>query len=160
MKTDECRKRIIETVEELGRKHDRSEVWRDFVTMYSCAISNLFDKRFYDQREKTYMNIAGKYSERELLQFADIASFIIIALEINPEQDFLGSIYSELNLCNKHIGQVLTPYNIGCLVCSLESEDLNDLIKEKHVISVADFCCGPGCLLIAFANEARRKINY
>lgn len=104
-----------------------------------------------------YMDIAGKYSEKERMQFAEMSSFIILALEDNPEQDFLGGIYNELNLCDKRLGQVLTPYSLACSICNMEQANLVDLIREKHIISVADPCCSPGCLLIAYANEARKK---
>lgn len=157
MKADEQRKNLISAVEALGRRYGKREVWNDLVTMYSCSLSNLFDKRFYYQREKMYMDIVGKYSKKELIQFADMITCIIIALEAKPEQDFLGSVYNDLNLCNKHLGQVLTPYSVGCSICNTVCKNLTGLIKEKHVISVYDPCCGPGCLLIAYANEARRQ---
>ena len=43
---------------------------------------------------------------------AEILNIIVMALENEPEQDFLGKMYMNLNLGNHWKGQFFTPYNI------------------------------------------------
>jgi type I restriction-modification system DNA methylase subunit len=84
-----------------------------------------------------------------------------LALEENPEQDFLGELFTVLNLFNARKGQVFTPYPIAKLMALSSCGNLAALIAEKGFISVNDPCCGAGALLIAFANAAREQgINY
>ncbi|MCL2298819.1 MAG: SAM-dependent methyltransferase, partial [Firmicutes bacterium] len=84
-----------------------------------------------------------------------------LALEENPEQDFLGTIYFELSLLNKHLGQVFTPYHIAKLMAEISFENIAAHIDEKGFASVYDPTCGSGVMLIAAANVAREKgINY
>lgn len=54
-----------------------------------------------------------------------------LSLEKNPEQDFLGAMFMELNLGNLHSGQVFTPH---------------------------DSCCGSGTLLISSANTIKAQL--
>lgn len=157
MKANEYQKKIVSIVRKLGMKHGERKVWSDFVTIYSCEISNSFDRRFFDDRAKMYQDRIEKYTEEEFSQLVTMGTLVIHALTSNPEQDFLGGIYKELGLCNKYRCQYFTPYPIGSAMANMETMNLNELIEKKHVISVADLCCGAGCLLIAFANEVKKQ---
>ncbi len=141
----------------LSERHGRFEVWRDFVTMSACAISNASDKRFYNEREQMYLSSVKQYTKEELELFAEMFSVVVTALESKPEQDFLGEMFSGLNLHNEWHGQFFTPYHIGALMAKLNLPSVGEHLKEKEVITVNDCCCGAGCLLIAFANEARKS---
>ena len=92
---------------------------------------------------------------------AQMLSFVVMALEENPEQDFLGEMFSGLNLHNEWRGQFFTPYHIGSFMAAINLESAMEELKQKEYITVNDCCCGAGCLLIAFANEARKaKIDF
>lgn len=82
--------------------------------------------------------------------------YVTMALEENPEQDFLGEMFSGLNLHNEWRGQFFTPYHIGAFMAAINIESAKEELKKKEHITVNDCCCGAGCLLIAFANEARK----
>ena len=85
-----------------------------------------------------------------------------MALEDNPKQDFLGDLYTSLNLHQHQKGQFFTPYH----VCEFMAEvqlvgDFETQVEQKGYISVSDSACGAGALLIAFANSAKAHgINY
>jgi hypothetical protein len=84
-----------------------------------------------------------------------------LALEENPDQDFLGELFTILNLFNARKGQIFTPYPIAKLMALSPCGNLAALIAEKGFISVNDPCCGAGVMLIAFANVAREQgMNY
>lgn len=108
------------------------------------------------------MTRAGKYSEKEMVAFSQMLSEVVADMEQNPDQDFLGALFMELELGNEWQGQFFTPYDVCRAMSSLTyGEDIPERIKSKGWVSASDPACGAGALLIAFANECRRKdINY
>ena len=74
----------------LAERHGRHEVWSDFITMSACAVSNASDTRFQKEREAMYMAAVKRYTKDEVDMLAQMLSYVIMALEENPEQDFLG----------------------------------------------------------------------
>ena len=47
-------------------------------------------------------------------------------------------------------------YHVGSFMAAVNIEPAKDQLKDKQLITVSDCCCGAGCLLIAFANEAMK----
>lgn len=145
----------------LAERHGRHEVWSDFITMSACALSNAGDKRFFQEREEMYLASVKRYTKDEADILAQMLGYVIMALEENPEQDFLGEMFSGLNLHNEWKGQFFTPYHVGSFMAAINIESAKEDLKQKDYITVNDCCCGAGCLLIAFANEARKaKIDF
>ena len=145
----------------LAERHGRHEVWSDFITMSACAVSNASDTRFQKEREAMYMAAIKRYTKDEADMLAQMLSYVIMALEENPEQDFLGEMFSGLNLHNEWRGQFFTPYHVGSFMAAINIESAKEELKQKEYITVNDCCCGAGCLLIAFVNEARKaKIDF
>lgn len=84
---------------------------------------------------------------------------MVLALEENPEQDFLGEIYTELGLNSKEHQQIFTPYQICHLMAEITFNDIVSQVKEKGVVEIHDSCCGAGATLIAAANLAKGKLE-
>lgn len=127
--------------------------------MFACSLSNPVDKFHYEEREKRYLKIIKKYNKREQEQFPELAAYVVMALEENPEQDFLGSIFMELNLGDKSNSQFFTPYHVCELMAKVTEEDVAAVVKEKGYITINDSCCGAGATLIAAINEARKQLE-
>ena len=154
-------KEFIEAFKNLTQRYSRFQVWSDFVEMTACAISNACDYRFATEREELYRERSSRYEKKEFDQFVEMFSMTVIALHDNPEQDFLGEIFGLLNLNSEWHGQFFTPYHIGALMAQMQLPEKPDEDYSKDPITISDPCCGAGCLLIAFANEAAKKgINY
>lgn len=83
-------KDFLNEFNKLTRTHRPFDVWRDFVVMFACAISNPLDKFHYKDREERYLSIIHKYSKDEQMIFPKLAAYTTMALDANPEQDFLG----------------------------------------------------------------------
>ena len=144
-------------------RYSRYEVWQDMVWMVATAISNAVDKRYFDQREANYMRIAQKYSEDEIRVFPEFFTHIVMGMEENPDCDFLGELYMNLELGNKHAGQFFTPYDVCRMMaaCTINDDLLKAQIDRHGWISVSDCTCGAGATLVAAANYLRsREINY
>lgn len=89
---------FAKAVQSLAGTQDVSEVWRDFVELSSCTISNAMDKARFDVRERDYCSIAKKYGKDGMAVMAKLFASTVLALENNPAQDFLGSVYTGLRL--------------------------------------------------------------
>lgn len=157
----EFHKDFISAFKTLAGRHGRFDVWTDFIIMSSCAISNSCDRRYAKEREKEYMSCASKYNSKELGLFAELLAQVVLALDRHSEQDFLGEIFSTLNLHNEWHGQFFTPYDVAVMMAKMNLFGLEEQLDGDGPITVYDPCCGAGCLLIACANEAiRLKIDY
>lgn len=139
---------FVTRFKQLAYRHRPLEVWSDFVTMFACAISNSLDKQNFDEREKLYLKIIKKYSKDEQTIFPELTATVVMSLDQNPEQDFLGHIYMNLGLGNKSTAQFFTPYHICQLMADVTMSNIVNEIKEKGYISISDPCCGGGALLI------------
>lgn len=159
---DEAKKEIAKTLDRLSGRYSRWEIWNDFVTMGAISISNAVDSSHREAREQAYLDRAKKYRAEDLEALASMLATVIIGLDENPNQDFLGELYMGLDLGNDHAGQFFTPYNLCHFMAEMSAGDnLAAQIEREGWISVNDPCCGGGALLLAFANTCREHdINY
>lgn len=154
--------KFMDVFKKLTRSRHNWEVWSDFIHLTACTISNVLDLSHYNEREEHYMRIISRYTKEETSLFSELYAITVLALQENPEQDFLGQIHQyELELGNTAAGSFYTPYNVGQLMSELTYGDLAQKIMEEEYVTVNDCCCGAGCLLLAFANTVKNKgINY
>ena len=91
------------------------QVWTDFLECSALSLSNCFDREgeVHDEREKRYLEIAQGYTERELEELAKLMTCTAKTLADNPNQDFLGEMYTALDLNSHWKGQFFTPYHIS-----------------------------------------------
>lgn len=153
------KKEFMKKLQSLTYSRNIYDVWNDFVTMSACAISNVLDKDNYEEREKLYLSIINKYKERERTEFPELLAFTALALEVNPEQDFLGSVFMEMDLGNKVNGQFFTPYHISQLMAEMVMTDVIAEVERKGYITLHDPCCGGGGMLIAGINVVKRHLE-
>lgn len=156
----DARKEFLKAFNKLTYRHRAWDIWRDFITMFACSLSNPVDKSHYDDREKMYLKIIRKYNKQEQNLFPELAAHTVMALEENPEQDFLGGIFMELNLGNGSNGQFFTPYHVCDLMAKVAmNHSVINEVREKGYITINDCCCGAGATLIAGIHEARRQLE-
>ena len=153
---DDHQKAFLKIFNSLCGRFNRWQVWQDFVMVTAIEISNATDKQNAPERTKTYQTIISKYSDAEQNKFAELLAEVIMGMEQNPDQDFLGELYMLCELGNDASGQFFTPYDV-CR-CMVEISGGSDPAAENDgFFSVSDPACGAGALLIAFANLCRRK---
>lgn len=148
---------MIRLVNSIGYRHPTWQVWQDFVFMAAIAISNVVDASNREERERQYMKTAEKYNPDELNKFSEMLSVLVLALEENPEQDFLGKIFMGLNLGNHWKGQFFTPYSVCQLMSEINVSTAEQKIDLNGWCSVSDPACGAGATLISMANTLRKK---
>ena len=152
--------KFLETFKKLCETRASWQVWAGFVTATACALANTVDKgEHYKEREKEYIECAKRIGDVE--KMAELFSYVVSALEENPNQDFLGSLYMELNLGNHWKGQFFTPLSICEMMAKITLSDKIEEINNDGWTTVNDPACGAGATLIAMANAMKeKKINY
>ena len=149
---------FLKKFEKLAYTRRNQTVWVDFVTVTACSISNATDSENYDVREKLYVDTIKNYTHDEIIIFAKLLAITVMALEDDPEQDFLGTIFEQrLNLGNARNGQYFTPYYIGKFMAKLQGTDERPVVYRDGYVSVHDCYCGSGTLLIAYANKLKEQ---
>lgn len=158
-------KEFLDVFKQLCYSRSAWQVWEDVIMIIALSIANAteWNKEKKEQREKIYCDCVKKIGGEKMVQLVSkLMAIIIMALEENPEQDFLGKIYMELELYSHWKGQFFTPYSVCKFMATMNvGEGTKNEIKEKGYFSVCDPACGAGALLIAYANELKKKeINY
>ena len=157
----ERQKELVKLFDTLCDRHNRWQVWSDFITMGAISVSNAVDLAHAEEREKTYMTLVKRYNEAELAVFPELFAHMVNALDANMDQDFLGDLFMSLEMGNDHAGQFFTPYCVCKAMAQITEPDIEARVKEKGFVSVCDPTCGAGALLVAFANEClAQKVNY
>ena len=89
----EAQKELVKKFEVFSSNgRSRWQVWSDWITMSAIAVSNATDRSHFDEREKQYLSIAGKYTRPEMEAFTEMLALLVVALEDNPEQDLASCI--------------------------------------------------------------------
>ena len=158
-KRPDYRKEFLNTFQKLTYRHRAWDIWRDFIIMFACSLSNPVDKTHYEEREKRYLRIIQKYNKQEQALFPELAARTVMALEEDPEQDFLGSIFMDLNLGNESGGQFFTPYHVCQLMADITIGDVAAQVEKDGYVTIHDSCCGAGATLIAGVHSARKQLE-
>lgn len=146
-------KQFVKLFSEVCHWNSPWERWNDMITMFAIEIANPLDTVNRKARNELYASIARKYSPEEMIRFAGLFAEMVTQLELHPFQDFLGSMYMELELGNDRAGQFFTPYNICRMMAKVTINDVAvKQIQEHGYIMLNDPTCGGGATLIAAAD--------
>lgn len=135
-------------------------MWDDFVNLTAIELNAFQQGPERDRRVQVYEQTLEKYNDQEKGLLQALSAELVKALEENPEQDFLGQIFMELELNDgKYKGQIFTPYSLAEMMARAHITD-ESIAKAETPIVVCDSSVGAGCTLIAARNElARRGIS-
>ena len=150
---------IVKLLSGLNGRYSKWVIWQDFIQMFAISIANAFPGPHREEREQKYLDIAKKYSKEELDKIAEMMALVVLGMEENPDQDFLGELFMQLELGSNWHGQFFTPYNVCQMMArmSFSEEIFKAQVEEMGFVGVNDPACGAGALLLSFANECRRK---
>ena len=79
-------RKFLKSFQKLTYSHRAWDVWRDYVVLHACAISNVFDKGNYEHREKRYLDIIHRYNKEEQEIFPALAADTLMALNENQDR--------------------------------------------------------------------------
>lgn len=150
-------KEFLDVFRTLCRSRSSWQVWADLMSVFACILSNAVDRsgKHYGPREREYGECIRRLGGVEVP--AKLFAVIVEALERNPEQDFLGKMYMNLELGNHWKGQFFTPYNICKMMSEMIIGNAAAEIGRRGYVSICDPACGAGATLIAAANTLHRQ---
>ncbi len=158
-KGSDPRKAFMDAFGQLTCRHRAWNVWHDFIIMFACTLSNPLDTGNREKREALYLKTIKKYNKQEQEIFPELIVQTILALEENPEQDFLGSIFMSLDFGDSHNGQFFTPYSVCELMAGVSTDDAVQKVERDGYILINDPCCGAGATLIAGIHAIRKQLE-
>ena len=142
----------------MDRSKNIGTVFKDFLTLSTCSLSNPFLKS--PDVEQVYKETIKNYSKEQAEVFSKLLALLVMALD-TEHQDFLGSVFSMLNLGNSNRGQFFTPYSVSKLMAEINISDFENKLKEKECITLSEPCSGSGGIIIACAETMKEKgYNY
>lgn len=152
---------MVKLIQQLSYRHSTSKVFADFVEMSALAFSNAVDKSQFDEREKRYLDIVGRYQKEEVYEFPKLLGMLTNHLEETP-RDVLGEVFHALELHNERKGQFFTPYPVCRMMAKMViGEGYEDIISKYGFITLSEPACGTGAMVIATVHELKdRNINY
>lgn len=130
-------------LEELAYGRSLYDIWNDFITLSAVAIANAVC--FQQEREDIGRSIIKKYGKQGMKGMIELFVTTVDALERNPCQDYLGTMYMEFGFGNQYLGQIFTPYHIAEFMAKLNLPDK----APRPYTTVCDPCCGSGVMLMA-----------
>ena len=140
---------------EMERRKQEEEVYQ-----LSVRVKKLeYGEGEYEEREKRYLDTINKYEKSQQHIFPELYADVVMALDENPEQDFLGEMFMDLRLDYEELKQIFTPYHVCQLMADVTIGDLVQQVEDLGYVSINDCCCGAGANLIAAINSARRKLE-
>lgn len=145
----------------LAYRRSKYESWADFAIMGAAELAAPLhlDGGIREDAQR----IRNKYDVDELDAMTEMMGCTIGALDENPRQDFLGSMYMALDIGSKHHGQFFTPYAVceAMAHAQITEDGCKKAIGEHGYITLNDPACGGGATLIAGANRLRELgIDY
>lgn len=159
--TNDLEKQFLNRFRSLCQTRSSWQVWADFITVAAISLANSVNRHSenHDKREKEYEDCIERLGGIEVP--AEMFGIIVMALEENPEQDFLGSMFMKLELGNHWKGQFFTPYSVCKMMAEINVSEIASTIETKGWASVNDPTCGAGATLIAMANTMKNHdVNY
>lgn len=150
---------ILKLLEKGLYKVNAHEFLSDVFECSAIAISNQFDARQADEREKRYLQIIKKYTPdmQNLLTEVFAKIFILLSQQVNPAvgfADYLGELYMRSETSNSKAGQFFTPYCVSkmCAECSIDPHRVEQAIENDEVLTFSEPACGSGGMIIAAAD--------
>lgn len=121
-------------------RYKKRDVFSDLITTIALGIKNKYD---YDSKREEYINsIVEKYNPEERVAFAFLSNKLRKIYSKNNDEymDILGTIYSEICLMNKEVGQVFTPHSMAKLMATTVDID-EKVIEEQGFLDLEEPSC-------------------
>ena len=160
-------KEIIKLVGQASHRVNPNKFLSDTFECGAIAVSNQFDFPKAEQREERYKQIMRTYEpkERELMAeaFAKIYALLTsVVYDDGTFNDWLGKLFTQTNIGNKHNGQFFTPYHISgfCAKASLDESIVRQKQRDNEIMTINDPTCGAGGMLVAALETLGKEYQF
>ena len=139
-------KEFINAYDAICMRHDRLNVFSDFVKMCAISIYNALAQN--QEMEKEYLRTINSYNKEEQSLFIKMFSELIMIFEESKEVvDLLGPIYMDTKSKDSKLGQVFTPEHVAELLARIamgDEKSFKNQIEKNGFVTVLDPACGSG----------------
>lgn len=150
-------------------KVSNHEFLSDLFECGAIALSNRFDWKQAEKREKEYMRIISKYDAdiRNLLSemFGKIAA--LLTQQVNPHSpygfyDYLGELYMRSETSNSKTGQFFTPYHLSKAIAKVSfcKEEIEEYNANNKILTLEEPACGGGGMVLAAADVLYNECDF
>lgn len=158
----DMKKVILKALNHFEYIRDKKQVFMDAVEFNALMLSAKTDDYRLDERLARAQEICANYkiNEQDFKNFKAISDGIYFMLSdmTNHFEDYLGTIYMEIEAGNKNSGQYFTPYNISKFMAMIT---LGEKPTGEKVFTLNEPCCGSGGMVIATADVwTEQGFNY
>lgn len=144
---EDHRKEFVTLFRSVARHHNRYKVFMDFITLSAVALENAFLQS--DELEKEYFHAIAGYEKDDLNRMARLLALVTLGLDAGM-CDFPGSVFMELEISSKEMGQFFTPFSLSELVAGLVmGQRIQELADGAPYITLDEPTCGAGGMVIA-----------
>ena len=156
---------ILSDLDKGSYRVGRHEFLSDVFKCGAIAISNKFDVKNAEKREKEYLSIIKKYDKKMQTLIAEIFSKIFILLSgqiYYGFNDYLGELYMKSETSNSKAGQFFTPYSVSklCAEMTIDEGTVKEIIKNDSIITLNEPACGAGGMILAVADILYDRYNF
>ena len=158
-------KEIIKLIDSACTMHDKDRFISDLFCCMAVSISNLVDLYQKPEREEQYKQIISHYSKQEQHAISEICGklFMLLSSVVYDDgvfNDYLGELFMQCFMGNKHMGQFFTPYHVSKLCAKLSIGTPNK--ADGKILTLNDPCCGSGGMVLAAMDVLKNDfiINY
>jgi len=149
---NEARKQFISIFKATGRHLRRWDVFSDFITLAASEL-DMARIRTRDNIERS-RKICERYDAQDLENLKMLFCMLVSALE-GKFEDFLGSIFMELELGSGDMGQYFTPYSVQAMMARLLMPGVIETIHKEGWFILSEPTCGAAGMVIAYAECLR-----
>jgi len=149
---DTARREFIREFRYTAPYHRRWDVFSDFIAL---AASDLDMARIHTaEANANAARIYARYKPDDMEKLKSLFLLLVDALTAQF-QDFLGSVFMELELGSGDMGQYFTPYPVSQLMTGILTGDMHAQLKTCPYITLSEPTSGAGGMIIAYAEAMR-----
>ncbi len=152
---------MLGIIKKLSYSRNTWQVFNDFLEICAITISNGVDKTHWEEREKKYLEIIGRYDKKEVDLIVEMFAKLTLELERNSNmgelEDTLGRLFHALELHNTWQGQFFTPMHVCNMMGEMTADNCDEIIKGKGYITINEPACGSGAMVLGMANALKKK---
>jgi hypothetical protein len=156
-------KEFRQVFDAMSMRHGWHGLFQDFVEIAALTIhqhpyqfGQLARDEEYERIEAAYMTAIKKFKPDEMDGLTKMFAITLSAV-MEHQEDFLGQLYMELGVSNKHRGQFFTPSPISRFMAEIQMADLASIIERQGYFTLCEPACGSGVMVIEAANAVRGK---
>lgn len=140
--------RLVEEIENLGRKHGMNTVFTNFLELMALSLAIQMDPVNRAERQKRYEELEKSLDGEALRAYGRMTFYLILAIREyrSDPKDVLGEVYAGLKLSNEWSGQFFTPDSISRFMAEI-LQIPGELQKGEEYITINEPTCGSGTMI-------------